>query len=457
MKLLVFAHTPPPHHGQSYMVQLMLEGLGGDCRKRRRPQAATTGASESAQEPRRIECYHVNCRLSRKLQDIGDIRVWKFLLLLFYCFEAIWCRYRYGISHFYYVPAPGKRSALYRDWLVMFVCRPFFKTVTLHWHAAGLPKWLENSTSLRWRAITYRLLGQTDLSLVLSRYNRAEAEKLKPKRLVVVPNGIPDACPDFASAVLPRRRARRQARQKLLAGETLTAADLEKTGGSPERFEVLYMTHCSREKGLFDTLAAVALANQELAGRRLPVRLHLTVAGEFVSPAEREAFFKAIQSPGLCLGPAPGSETAAHPVGAVAAGSASAVTYKGFVFGEEKRRLLTECDCFCFPTYYYAESFGLVLAEAMAFGAGVVATRWRSTPELLPRDYPGLVEIRAPDQVANALILLMGRDDAELLREEFVARFTLERHLADLTAALHLLESEGREPCRKPAAARAGA
>ncbi len=34
MKLLVFAHTPPPHHGQSYMVQLMLEGFGGDARRR---------------------------------------------------------------------------------------------------------------------------------------------------------------------------------------------------------------------------------------------------------------------------------------------------------------------------------------------------------------------------------------------------------------------------------------
>ena len=34
MKLLVFAHTPPPHHGQSYMVQLMLEGFGGDARRK---------------------------------------------------------------------------------------------------------------------------------------------------------------------------------------------------------------------------------------------------------------------------------------------------------------------------------------------------------------------------------------------------------------------------------------
>ena len=34
MKLLVFAHTPPPHHGQSYMVGLMLNHFGGDQRQR---------------------------------------------------------------------------------------------------------------------------------------------------------------------------------------------------------------------------------------------------------------------------------------------------------------------------------------------------------------------------------------------------------------------------------------
>ena len=50
------------------------------------------------------------------------------------------------MKNFYYVPAPGKRVALYRDWLVMLLCRPFFKNIILHWHAAGLAKWLETST-----------------------------------------------------------------------------------------------------------------------------------------------------------------------------------------------------------------------------------------------------------------------------------------------------------------------
>src|SRR6185312_13962053 len=135
MKLLVFAHTPPPHHGQSYMVQLMLNGFGGDHRK---PAVATAAAG-----PLGLTCYHVNAQVSKELADIGDFRLGKLFLLLGYCLQAIWCRFRYGVTTLYYVPAPGKPSALYRDWLVMFLCRPFYKTVILHWHAAGLAHWLE--------------------------------------------------------------------------------------------------------------------------------------------------------------------------------------------------------------------------------------------------------------------------------------------------------------------------
>src|SRR4051812_24894004 len=183
MKLLVFAHTPPPHHGQSYMVQLMLAGFGGDRRQNRR-EAPSAGAGFG------IDCYHVNARLSQKLEDIGDLRIGKLMLLLGYCLQAIWCRFRYGLTTLYYIPAPGKRSALYRDWLVMFLCRPFFKHTILHWHAAGLAKWLETAIQIRARSLTYRLMKQVDLSVVLSRYNRADAEKIFSRRIKVVGNGI---------------------------------------------------------------------------------------------------------------------------------------------------------------------------------------------------------------------------------------------------------------------------
>src|SRR5664279_6480590 len=77
MKLLVFAHTPPPHHGQSYMVKLMLDGFGGDCRKRR----------QRAPNPFGIECYHINARFSRGLEDIGEFQSLKLARLFFRCLE----------------------------------------------------------------------------------------------------------------------------------------------------------------------------------------------------------------------------------------------------------------------------------------------------------------------------------------------------------------------------------
>ncbi|MCX6912372.1 MAG: glycosyltransferase [Verrucomicrobia bacterium] len=426
MKLLVFAHTPPPHHGQSYMVELMLAGFGGDRRKagrhsRNNPAgeglAATTTAAGG---PVGIECYHVDARLSQKLEDIGDLRLGKFVLLLGYCLQAIWCRFRYGADNFYYIPAPGKRSALYRDWVVMLICRPFFKRVILHWHAAGLAKWLEVVVAMRSRSLTYRLMKQVDLSIVLSKYNRADAEKLFSRQIRIVSNGIPDPCPRFAEEILPRRRARSAARRKLLSGAKLDEADLRHTGGDPQEVKVLYLAHCTREKGVFDTLTAVALASQRLRSQQAPVSLRLLVTGGFVKAEDKAEFDRQIAESGM----------------------ADMVEYLGFVSGEQKLRLLREADLFCFPTYYENENQPVNLIESLAFGLPILTTRWRSLPELFPENYPGLVKVRSPEQLADRLLALMTIEIGAEFRDIFLRDFTLERHLAGLAKAFTQLESE---------------
>ncbi len=414
MKLLVFAHTPPPHHGQSYMVQLMLAGFGGN---RRKGGGRATGGGAPGDYG--IECYHVNARLSKKLEDIGDLRLGKFMLLLVYCVQAIWCRFRYGVRNFYYIPAPGKRSALYRDWVVMLICRRFFKRVVLHWHAAGLAKWLEVVVTMRSRSLTYRLMKQVDLSIVLSKYNRADAEKIFSRQVRVVSNGIPDPCPGFTAEVLPRRKARFAARRKLLSGATLAAAEAQDAGGDPQQVRVLYLAHCTREKGLFDTVDGVALANQRLRNRQAPVSLRLMVTGGFVSPGVKAEFERRLAEPAL----------------------AEMVQYYGFVSGEQKDQLLREADLFCFPTYYENENQPVNLIEAMAFGLPILTTRWRSLPELFPANYAGLVNVRSPEQIAEGLLALLTTENGEGFRDIFLRNFTLERHLSGLAEAFAQLET----------------
>lgn len=420
MKVLIFAHTPPPHHGQSYMVQLMLEGFGGDCRKNHDAAAAT---------PYQIECYHVNARVSNRLEDIGDLRIRKFVLMLGYCAQAIWCRYRYGVKNFYFIPAPGKTSALYRDWLVMFICRPFFKRLILHWHAAGLGKWLETVVQIRWRAITYRLLKAADLCVVLSNYNRADAEKILPQRIRVVSNGILDPCPQFARDLLPRRRLRRQLRADLMAGKQPSGQNVSDAARHPEVFNVLYLAHCMKEKGLFDAIAGVRLANEKLAAQGSPIRIRLNAAGNFVSPETKAEFDR------LCADP----------------NASKYINYLGFVSGQSKEDALRNADLFCFPTFYQNENQPVNLIEAMAFGLPIVTTRWRSLPEMFPADYPGLVDTHAPEQIAGAMLKLLTSDAGEELRTIFERNFVFESYLSGLAAAFRSVETPVQNAASQPA------
>ncbi|MBK9139505.1 MAG: glycosyltransferase family 4 protein [Verrucomicrobia bacterium] len=448
MKLLVFAHTPPPHHGQSLMIEAMVRGFGGDCRQRgktpadrarqeqpatecgaesrtgtdavpdavgsrqaRSGEAAPRGASAGG-PPHGIEVYHVNARFSASLDDIGAARGSKVFALLKYCAQAAWIRCRYGVRTMYYVPAPAKRTPLIRDWIVMAWCRLWFPRLILHWHAVGLGAWQETGARPWERWLTQRLLGRADLGIVLSEFSRADAEKLRPRRVAVVANGIPDPCPTCDYELLPWRRLRREVLAEAL-GRPAPA------GGEPrETARILYLAHCTRDKGLFDAVAAVARANASLQRRGVDLRLELTVAGEFLSEAERDEFDR------------------------LRATHSAWLRYPGFVRGAAKEALFRNADVFHFPTYYANEGQPVSLIEAMAFALPIVTTRWRAIPEALPPGYPGLLEPRQPDSAAEALLRAL-TEDATPLREQFVQRFTLQTHLTTLARAIQSVEGGG--------------
>ncbi|HYP15897.1 MAG TPA: glycosyltransferase family 4 protein, partial [Opitutus sp.] len=228
-----------------------------------------------------------------------------------------------------------------------------------------------------------RLLGRADLSLVLAPELASDARQLAPRRLAVVANGL---------AV---RRA---------APPVRVPADRD---DRPTR--VLFLGLCSAEKGVFDTLTALAIAN-----RRQPGALHLTVAGSFASTRDQHAFFSQVQA----LGP-------------------EFVEHVGFADAERKHALFAAADLFCFPTCYPHEGQPLVLLEALAHDLPIVTTRWRAIPGMLPPEHVYLVDSGRPDQLADALLTARrGPQPAGKLRAHYESHFTPERHLAILAAAL---------------------
>lgn len=364
MKLVVLAQTPPPVHGQSLMVQTLVNGL---------PAYG-------------IEVHHVNLALSTDAADIGRFRIGKIFSLLAACFRVYRVRRKLGRTAFYYVPAPAKRGALYRDWIAMILCRPIEGSLILHWHAVGLGHWLDVHANFLERAITKLLLGRADLSLVLAESLATDPIDLNAKNTLILANGIPDP------GEPPPREPRNPA----------------------QPCKLLYLGLCSEEKGLFELVDALTHAQA-----RQPGCFHLTVSGSFPSFEEEQRFKQAIR-----------------PLG-------SSVRYVGFNGEHAKNALLREADVFCFPTHYPHEGQPLVLMEALAHDLPIVTTRWRAIPSMLPAAHTWIVEPGRPALFAAALLEARSSPrPGGASRRFFLENYTSEIHLASLAAALRTAQRD---------------
>ena len=404
-RILIFAHVPPPVHGQSVMVKQLMEGLRDSGQLNLRD-----GSTQDSPSSASIAYCHINPQLSEGLDDIGRWQPRKLLLTFGFIFQAIRARFKHRLDTFYFVPAPPDRKSIYRDWCVLFFCRPFFHRLIFHWHCNGQPEFIEKKMNALERVLCRWLYGNAALSIVLSNYSRDEASYFSSRRTVVVPNGIPDPCPDFDTEVWPERQRR--------AGILATAASGQMP--SPLFYEVLFLSGRMTPKGLFDAMATTTKANQLLAEKNLPLRMRLTVAGDFADASERNRY-----------------EAAAQELNATSLpGSGSLAIYEGWADDAKKRLLYRRADCFIFPTTYPAESFGLVLAEAMAHGCTVITTRWQAVPEVLPGGYENLVEPHDIEAMAEALLRCTNAQADRSLRDYFLARFTSQRFVEEMITVL---------------------
>jgi glycosyltransferase involved in cell wall biosynthesis len=386
MKLLVLAQIPPPVHGQSIMVQAAVEGLPAHG----------------------IELEHVDLSLSRNAAGIGRWQAGKLSKILDACFHAIVARFTSSCDVLYYVPAPGKRGALYRDWLVMLLCRPFFKKLVLHWHAAGLGEWLETHATAPERWLTKLLLGRADLAIVLGERLRRDAEILAARKIAVVRNGIADPCPGFS---------RSERGEGAASPEGTGQIDQVGAGAPPPRIlakhssikTAVFLGLCIPEKGVLDAIEAVRLANENSSTGRW----RLVLAGDIPDKAFATKIAQLVTS------------------------SQGQVEYAGFVLDDAKHHLLSTAHALVFPTYYAAETQGLVVAEALAYDLPPVVTDWRAVAENLPKQHAHVVAPRAPGEIARALAEIAHAPPPRgKSRQHFLEHYALPRHLAALAAQL---------------------
>ena len=456
----------------------------GVCACAAAPRAECDGAGDAggiAGGPR-LELHHVDARVSDDLEDVGSFRPQKFIRLFKCILQAWWIRLHYGGMAFYYVPAPAKRSAIMRDWVVMALCRPWFPELILHWHAYGLGEWVAARNDWQ-RRLTRWALGKADLSIVLNNYNRRDAAVFEPKRIEVVPNGIADQFPDYETVLAPRRKAR---------ADRLRHLGLRRDKEDLEIVRFLFLGHLIESKGVFVAIEATGLANEELRRAGAAWRAHLTLAGSFASGDEKRRVMAAIdkvngighglkkmgedRSTRLADARTGGDENFEIGDGRLEMGGPGAmgdgrleigdggadladggaeggdrrwemekgacVELAGFLGPEQKKSALEEADCLVFPTFYEGETQGLVLLEALSAGLPVITTSWRGVAEALLARGPHAAAIRSPREVSNLMLEVVNFAEFAVYREVFLARFEVSRFITNMAKVFRVATSE---------------
>jgi glycosyltransferase involved in cell wall biosynthesis len=333
----------------------------------------------------RLRLHHVRLAFSDDMESVGKFAVKK-VWVLFTTIVRIWvARFRTGSRMLYYPPSGPKKVPVLRDLVLLGSTRWLFRYVVFHFHAGGVSGFAP-SLPAPLRPLFRFVYRKPSLAIRTAPQNPNDGHALGARMDVIVPNGVPD-----------------------MRGQVE-----ERSAGKGERFIILFTAVLIPSKGVLVLLEAFAmLVRQGIDGR-------LQLMGTWGDAGFEQECMRFIATNRL------------H----------DRVEILGVKRDLEKFDYFAACDVFCFPSYFEAESFGLVLLEAMQFAKPVVSSHWRGIPSVVQEGVNGfLTAVQDPAAVADRLLRL-ARDPSlrqrmgEEGRRIFAERFTVQRFQQNMEDAL---------------------
>lgn len=341
----------------------------------------------SLQADERFEVEHLPYSFAASMEDQGRFTPAKVLQLLTLCARLVRLRMRGPIDVLVHPVGGTSTGSTIRDVTVLTLARALVRHTVVQFHGAGHGRAWPRDRRLLVR-VARRAFRRADGAIVHARANAVDAEFLGIDPVFVAPHQIRDE--------LDR--------------------DLVQRDGQVVR--LLYVGHLGPHRGtpeLIEAFARVVSSDPDV---------RLVLAGTPVGSYSAAALYDQLDRLGL-------------------AGAVEVAL--GGVRGREKNELFGGCDVFVFPTVFEAESFGLVLAEALMWGLPVVATDWRANAEVLD-GAEAIVHPYAPDlsvELENALRTGIARLRAgtwpsfsTVNRERFRSRFCLDASPAPAVSAV---------------------
>ncbi len=357
-KVVILAQVPPPYHGQAVMQSHLVSSSWSWCVKK-----------------------HIPLDFSDTIDEVGKFKVSKLFRLIRIVAAVLLERFRGPIDVLFYPPCGPHRIPFWRDVFILLIARMTARKTIFQFHAGGfdlLPSILSGFE--RWLGSS--VYGHPDAAIVLLPGLAKETDWVRPKRVVVVPNGIEDHSVESNS------------RQR----NPVTT--------------ILFVGSLSEKKGILDILRACSIMMSA------NVKYRFRIVGGFSSLAFRKqaiALHEKLQLQDV-------------------------VQFAGEKHGEDKWKEYRSADIFCFPSVYH-ENLPVVLLEAMQWELSIVASRWRAIPDLVKEGENGLLFIPAdPKDMAAQLCRLVADEQVRLGfgkrgRAEYEKFYSLDTHLKGLEQA----------------------
>ena len=237
--------------------------------------------------------------------------------------------------------------AFWRDVVYLLVAKLLRARVLWQVHGGKLPQHFFAGRALG-ESFLRRVLGIPDVVVVLAKVEHDAYERFVPEQYVVT---MPNAIDYQPYQRVPTVRSREEYPLRLV-----------------------YVGRIAREKGLYETLQALRLAQE------LGVDARLTVAGQGAEEPRLRRYAQAL-------------------------GIASRVTFVGGVFGADKVNLFAQAEVFLLASY--SEGLPYALLEAMASGLPVIVTPVGAVPDVVSHGVHGyLVPTRDGRAIAEAIVAM---------------------------------------------------
>jgi len=297
---------------------------------------------------RRFDVTFLDITVAKSVSDIEKFRVGKLFKMLGFLTRELWLLMTHRFDY-----ACGlisvNRNAFIKDAALLDMARLFGVPTVIYAHGNNIPDFHDHS-----RPWLQRLIARTCRSaaggIVLGKSLRFNFERWLPQdRIFEVPGGF-------------------------VPSETIPIASKQ-----PGVITVVYLGLMVREKGVFVLLEAA----NKIAKQRNDIRFMFM--GTWFRAEEEVSARQFVKDHQLD----------------------SQVTFLGPVSNESKWQTLVDADIFAFPTFYYYETMGSVLLEAMQAGLAIVATRRATIPEVVHEGVQGLlVNEQDPDDLADKILKL---------------------------------------------------